>query len=128
MQERQTKQKQIIHEALCSLDHPTATEVYAQVHESYPSISRATVFRVLGGFAETGKALELRLAGNEVRYDYKAAPHCHARCVRCGRVSDVGITGLPETGLRAETCDGFEIEGYSVEFYGLCRRCRTESV
>ena len=59
MQERQTKQKQIIYDALKTLDHPTATEVYGYVHENYPTVSRATVFRDLGGFATSGRALEL---------------------------------------------------------------------
>ena len=80
MQERQTKQKQIIYDALKTLDHPTATEVYGYVHEIVPTVSRATVFRVLGGFATNGRALELRAAGNEVRYDYNVMPHYHARC------------------------------------------------
>ena len=69
MQQRQTKQKQIIYDALKALDHPTATEVYGYVHDTYPTVSRATVFRVLSGFALNGRALELRAAGNEVRYD-----------------------------------------------------------
>lgn len=63
MQERQTRQKSIIYDALKTLDHPTATEVYGYVHERHPSVSRATVFRVLGGFAQTGRALELRMGG-----------------------------------------------------------------
>ena len=126
MQERQTKQKQIIYNALCSLDHPTATEVYGCVHEQYPSVSRATVFRVLGGFATGGKALELRLAGNEVRYDYNVAPHCHARCVVCGRVADVEVNGLPKEGLQAKESDDFQIDGYCVEFFGRCAECAKE--
>ena len=81
MQERQTKQKQIIYEGLQALNHPTATQVYAWVREHYPTVSRATVFRVLGGFATGGQALELRFAGNEVRYDYNTHKHYHARCV-----------------------------------------------
>ena len=60
MQERQTIQKTVIYEMLKALDHPTATEVYARLKDSYPTISRATVFRVLGGFSSKGKALELR--------------------------------------------------------------------
>ena len=55
MQERQTKQKQVIYDALTMLNHPTATEVYAWVHERHPTVSRATVFRVLGGFAAIGR-------------------------------------------------------------------------
>ena len=123
MQERQTKQKQIIYEALTMLDHPTATEVYERVHELYPTVSRATVFRVLGGFATGGRALELRLAGDEVRYDYNVMPHCHARCKQCSRVSDVEMLNLPKEGLRAEAERGFVIEGYTIEFIGTCTEC-----
>lgn len=124
MQERQTKQKQIIYEALKTLDHPTATEVYGYVHELYPTVSRATVFRVLGGFADNGRALELRGAGSETRYDYNVAPHYHAHCTRCGRVADVAVNGLREGGLKVLADGDFEVSGFSVEFFGTCRACR----
>ena len=124
MQERQTKQKQIIYDALKTLDHPTATEVYMHVHKNFPSVSRATVFRVLGGFSTCGKALELRAAGNEVRYDYNVMPHYHARCRGCGRVADV-TTAVPSgIEISAQPCGDFELEGYSLEFYGICGDCK----
>ncbi len=124
MQERQTKQKQIIYDVLTTLDHPTATEVYHYVHEHYPTVSRATVFRVLGGFASSGKALELKVAGDEVRYDYNVAPHYHAHCTKCGRVADVMMKALPQEAFKAESMQGFEVAGYSVEFFGTCRACK----
>ena len=125
MQERQTKQKQIIYEALKTLNHPTATEVYGWVHDAYPTVSRATVFRVLSGFAGGGRALELRSAGNEVRYDYNVAPHCHGRCIQCGRVADVEVEGLPQGGVKAKACDGFKVESYALEFFGVCQDCQS---
>ena len=124
MQERQTKQKQIIYDALKTLDHPTATEVYGYVHTLYPSVSRATVFRVLGGFAENGRALELRVAGSEVRYDYNIMPHYHARCNCCGKVADVVAQGMPVGGLTVTSDCGFAVDGYSVEFFGTCKDCQ----
>ena len=124
MQERQTKQKQIIYDALMTLDHPTATEVYGYVHEKHPHVSRATVFRVLGGFSTSGRALELRAAGNEVRYDYNVEPHHHAHCTGCGRLADVCVEGLPKGGLRATTDCDFDLSGYSVEFFGICSNCK----
>ncbi len=126
MQERQTKQKQIIYEALCTLDHPTATEVYGYVHEQYPTVSRATVFRVLSGFAGTDKALGLYTAGDEVRYDYRIEPHYHAHCKICGRVADVQVED-GGTEIMAKNCVGFDIEGYSVKFYGTCSECKEQS-
>ncbi len=123
MIERQTKQKGLIYEALKSLDHPTATEVYGKIHEENPSISRATVFRVLGGFAASGKALELKMAGEDVRYDYNVMRHYHAHCKKCGRVADVKVDGfLPE--IVDSSATGFDVEGFSVEFYGTCARCK----
>ena len=127
MQERQTKQKQIIYDALQALNHPTATEVYGRVHEEYPTVSRATVFRVLGGFATSGRALELRTAGNEVRYDYNVMPHYHGRCVGCGRLADVETEGGNFVEMKAKAMDGFELKGFVLEFYGICEDCRKKS-
>ena len=123
MQERQTKQKQLIYDALTVLDHPTATEVYGYVHTTAPTVSRATVFRVLSGFASNGKALELRSAGDEVRYDYNVAPHYHAHCVACGKVADVAMQGAPFGELNIHAENGFSVRGYSVEFFGHCKEC-----
>ena len=128
MQERQTKQKQIIYDALTVLNHPTATEVYGWVHERQPTVSRATVFRVLGGFADGGKALELRFAGSEVRYDYQTFAHCHARCGKCGKVSDVEVTGMPKNGLQAQADEAFEVAGYTISFFGTCAKCKGEEL
>ena len=123
MQERQTKQKQIIYDALTRLNHPTATEVYGNVHEEHPTVSRATVFRVLGGFASNGKALEIRVARDEVRYDYNVMPHYHARCLKCGKLADVCTKGVNEGGMVATNTEGFEVEGYTLEFFGTCKEC-----
>ena len=128
MQERQTKQKQVIYEALKTLNHPTATEVYGYVRDVSPTVSRATVFRVLGGFAACGKALEIRSAGNEVRYDYNVTPHCHARCGYCGCVADVDVKGVLTSGLNATAYDDFELQGYTLEFHGVCRECRDRAL
>ncbi len=121
MQERQTRQKQLIYETLTQLNHPTATEVYVSVRQVQPSISRATVFRVLGGFVAAGKARELRLAGSDVRYDYNVEPHCHARCTSCGKVVDV-MASLP-MGIEDVRLEDFSISGYKIEFFGNCQNC-----
>ena len=124
MQERQTKQKQIIYDALCALNHPTATEVYNYVHNLYPTVSRATIFRVLGGFATNGKALELRSSGQEIRYDYNTYAHSHARCVCCGVLCDVE-TKVEESLLKAKMENGFALQGVRLEYYGLCKDCQS---
>lgn len=121
--ERQTKQKQAIYEVLCSLDHPSATEVYERIRTQFPTISRGTVFRVLGGFAESGKIRKLQLADTDDRYDPTLAPHYHARCRGCGRVIDV-VSPQAEAVLRGVRVGRFTVDGAEVEFFGLCDDCK----
>ena len=125
LQERQTKQKSLIYDALKTLDHPTATEVYGYLHELYPSLSRATVFRVLSGFALSGKALELRYSGHDVRYDYNVEAHYHAHCKHCGKVADVFSAEFAKLGkYMPKQMNGFAIDEFVVEFSGACDKCR----
>lgn len=122
MQERNTKQKRIVYEALTRLDHPTATELYEYIHCEYPRISRGTVFRILGNFAVAGKVRKVQLAGCDDRYDACLSPHYHARCRKCGSVFDVAVPEA-EAALSCVTFRDFTVEGHEVEFYGTCRNC-----
>lgn len=72
---RKTKQKQAVYEALTQLDHPTATQVYEYVHTQNPTLSRGTVFRVLGGFAANGQVRKVTLEGSDARFDHTLVPH-----------------------------------------------------
>ncbi len=104
------------------LDHPTATEVYGYVQKTLPSVSRATVFRVLGGFVGSGRAQEVRISGGEARYDCRMQPHYHARCVCCERVVDIFLS---EVELFLPKLQNFAVEGYRVELYGRCKECNS---
>jgi len=123
MAKRNTLQKEIIVSALCSLKtHPTAPMLYEIIHREHPTISRSTVYRVLGQMVDEGTALRLGLAGTEDRYDGDTSPHSHIRCHVCGRVDDlppVEVSDLSDTA-------GYLVESCAVEYCGLCPKCRTE--
>lgn len=87
---RNTLQKSVILETLCSMhNHPTAGQVYEEVRQKYPTISRSTVFRVLEQMAEEGTALRVCLTGSDDRFDSNTHRHSHIRCYVCGAVADV---------------------------------------
>ena len=121
MTTRNTLQKEIIRSTLCSLKtHPTAPMLYELIHRTHPSISRSTVYRVLGQMVEEGTVLRLGIAGSENRYDGTTADHSHIRCRVCGRVDD-----LPATEVAAlSDSAGYLIEGCAVEYAGVCPQCR----
>lgn len=124
MLQRQTRQKQIILEALPKLNHPTATAVYEYIHGEHPTVSRATVFRVLKQAEENGRIMRLSFAGGEDRFDHNPAPHYHVRCVRCGKVCDVKMPFLYGLEEAVEDADGFILQTHDIEFKGICPLCR----
>lgn len=125
MKERRTVQKDMIYAALRELhNHPTADQVFARVQENCPSISRATVYRVLGGLAEKGTVLRIPVADGADHFDHQTHRHYHVCCDHCGSVDDVALA-VPEdilSGVR-DTC-GYDLTGYTLLLHGLCRNCQ----
>lgn len=118
---RNTLQKEIIYQTLCEMhNHPTAAMVYERVHETHPTISRSTVYRVLGQMAEEGAVLRVTLEGSDSRYDGTICRHSHARCRVCGKVGDVSWAEIEEP----TDTGGFLLEDCAVEYRGLCPDCR----
>lgn len=120
---RNTEQKRIILEALMHADHPTASELYESIRDENPRLSRATVFRVLGQFADDGVVRRLNLLGSDTRFDARTAPHAHCHCVRCGRLTDVFEGDFVPLFSCGEVA-GYAVLSAEVEFSGLCPVCR----
>lgn len=118
---RNTVQKKIIHQTLCEMgNHPTAGMVYDQVHQSHPTISRSTVYRVLAQMAEEGVVRRLGLPGGDDRYDGNICRHGHVRCRLCGALADIPWVRVGEP----PDTSGFLVEDCLVEYQGICPRCQ----
>ena len=123
MQERNTLQKRIVHETLIRMcSHPTADEVVAVVQADYPSISRATVYRILNKLADSGEALRIRINNGADHFDHQTFPHYHVHCSECGKVADVAMPVEELVDMLSDT-SGSKILGYSLQFDGLCPEC-----
>ena len=128
MTKRNTLQKGIVSDVFSSMtNHPSAGMVYDAVHEKYPGISRATVYRILAEAAEEGVIQRLKLCDANDRYDITLGKHYHVTCRCCGEVADVelelDLDGIQE---KAEGDQGFLVDGYHVEFSGICEECRKQ--
>ena len=125
MPTRNTVQKRVISEQLRALgDHPTVDEVYGAVLKQRPSISKATVYRVLNGMAETGDALRVPVAGGAERFDHRVDPHFHVICKVCGHVEDVEETVLGDIDWDAvQGASGYTFTGHDLQFCGICPAC-----
>lgn len=125
MKKRNTLQKSIILEALRELgNHPTPAMVYEHIHKSYPTISQATVFRVLAGECEEGEAQRVYAPGSGARYEYGTRKHYHVSCRICGKVADVEMPYMEGLERGAEGLEGFKVERHIIEFIGVCPDCQ----
>ena len=125
MSTRNTVQKRLISEQLHALgDHPTVDEVYEAVRKRRPTISKATVYRVLRGMADAGDALCVSIAGAAERFDHRTDPHFHVVCEVCGHVEDVEESTLGDIDWDAvQGASGYAITGHELQFRGICPAC-----
>lgn len=125
-QKRNTLQKGIVFDIFREMrNHPSAGMVYEAVHNKYPEISKATVYRLLADAAEDGDLLRLKLSGVDDRYDVTLNPHYHIVCRKCGHVADVKTNiNMPRILGGTEGCESFLIEDCHMEFVGVCDKCR----
>jgi Fur family transcriptional regulator, iron response regulator len=116
-----TPQRIAVAEFVLSTDtHPTADEVWIQVRDRCPMLSRATVYNTLNLFAEKGllKAAPLKEGG--VVFDAHVEPHHHFIDEESGKVFDVPWGSLQVTG--GDSLGEFEVREYQVLLRGRRRK------
>ncbi|MFP4355983.1 MAG: transcriptional repressor [Phycisphaerae bacterium] len=104
-------------------DHPTAEQIHQAVRRQRPRISLATVYRNLDLLAELGQIRRIAAAGTEMRFDACCQPHFHVRCRSCGKLGDVDIPAPKNLTDRAAKASSFQVDGFQLEFTGLCGEC-----
>ena len=126
MMRRETKQREAILKILINTrSHPTADDIYDEVREKIPNVSKGTVYRNLKVLREMGQVRELNLDGTKSRFEVAIASHYHFRCENCGRVLDLDVP--IQTGLDHKIAEqtGLSISYHQLEFRGLCHVCQS---
>jgi Fur family peroxide stress response transcriptional regulator len=109
-----------------STGHPSATQIYEQMHRSFPTTTLATVYKTLTLLKEMGEVLELEFSGAENRYDgHKPYPHLHLICMKCRRIIDPEVAPLGHVSTQVAKTTGYQIVGQRFELYGVCPQCQT---
>ena len=123
--QRNTKQRQMVLQALrAHAHHPTADQIYLDVREQDPKISRGTVYRNLNLLAENGDILHVRTPGAD-HFDHRTDSHYHVICMGCGTVCDAEIPYRDDDDLNTERVTGYIINRHRTVFEGVCPLCHT---
>lgn len=131
---RNTIQQEIICNIVKNMrTHPSPDEVYKEVHNEHPTISRATVYRVLNKLADKGELLKVNLPNTADRFDFRTDDHIHIYCRKCGNVFDADIENLQEllTYLNDNIhkqdnvqLKDYEISKINISLEGTCPTCK----
>jgi Fur family transcriptional regulator, iron response regulator len=103
-------------------EHPSADKVLASVLETFPMISRATVYNTLNLLVERGLLRELHLAPDAVLFDPNTDRHHHFIDEDTGRIYDIPWNQVEVS--NAEALPDFEVHDYQVVMRGCRRRAR----
>ncbi len=127
---RLTPQRMMVVEALHSADkHVSAEEIFAQVQARYPYANISTVYRTLDLLEELGLVAKVALGDGCVRFHpVDKGRHHHLVCQKCQTIIDVPETALVPLAESLEREYGFKAELRHIALFGLCAKCRKESL
>ena len=111
-----------------SSGHPSVESIHHRLRRDFPTMSLATVYRNVLLIKSLGEVLELGFADGSNRYDgNKPYPHPHVVCVKCKTIIDPDLDSLKDMTAEVAAETGFTILSHRVDFFGLCRDCRSKA-
>lgn len=126
---RHTLQREIVFQEIFQIQgHATADMIYKKIHQSHPSISRATVYRNLKILATQGKVMHIEVPDGADYYEARKKDHYHIKCICCNRIFDASLPYMPELVEREQAADrDFELYTCNLLFEGICPDCKKKN-
>lgn len=123
---RITPQRQLVLDAVATLQHGTPDEICAEVQRTASGVNLSTVYRALELLEQLGMVTHTHLGHGAPTYHASTAEaHLHLVCRGCGEVTetDVSIADALVAQLAAE--HGFDTDVAHFAIYGRCKGCTT---
>ena len=98
--------------------HPTVDEIYVKLSETFPTLSKTTVYNTVKLLEEAGIIKAISIEGFRTKYDANAEFHGHFLCRNCGNVIDIFLENSPEI-----PNDGSRVDVTDVFYTGCCKSC-----
>lgn len=125
---RATAGRVAVLDALASMPHSDADQVFRAVSRTVPTTSIQSVHNILADLTEAGLARRIEPAGSAALYERRVGDnHHHIVCTRCGAVGDVDCVVGHAPCLDPSSTSGFTVQTAEVTFWGLCPECRTSA-
>jgi Fur family ferric uptake transcriptional regulator len=135
---RLTEPRSLVVEILRQTEqHLSAEEIYLKALRMNPSVGLTTVYRTLDLFNTIGILQKFDFGDGKSRYELinnpqKKEHHHHLICVHCKKIIDYTDFLAEELELMNRTEEElsrrhrFSITHHTVDFYGLCHKCKAK--
>lgn len=100
--------------------HPTVDDIYINLLDDIPTLSKTSVYNTLDLFLEKGVVSVVALKEKELRYDIVTDYHGHFKCEVCKKVYDVPLSGKL---IKGDELEGFVVKDKNIHLYGICKKC-----
>lgn len=101
--------------------HPTVDEIYNNLKEEVPTLSKTTIYNTLNTLVEVSLVKIINIEDKEARYDADVADHGHFKCTSCETVFDFNLNF---DSILPQGLDDFKVENKDIYFKGLCPSCK----
>ena len=118
---KNTEQKKIILDTFKKDYHPTADELLQKIRKNHPDYSRATLYRNLASFCESGELKKISAIGQTDRYTNNVDCHYHLVCEKCGKIEDLNMPNAIKT---PQKLLNYDVNYHELTFYGICPKCQ----
>lgn len=123
-----TEPRQAVIQYLTDTDSPVTIDEITDSVES-EGINRSSVYRTINLFEELGIVDKVLFRDGinrvEMSSDFGGTHHHHLVCQECERVIEFEECGIENLQRIADIKHGFDVDSHYMEFYGLCRECRS---
>lgn len=104
--------------------HPSVDTIFNEMRQSFPNLSRTTVYNTVKILSENGLAQMITIDDEHVNIDGNMLPHAHLLCRKCGRIVDVPLFGISEDDAGGSfMAGGNRIEEIHHYYKGVCQDC-----
>lgn len=101
-------------------EHPTVDQIFKELKEELPTLSKTTVYNVLSLFIEKEIVKLVNMNASESRYEVYHEEHSHFKCDECGKIYDIPKI---KADYKISALKGFSIKDDEVNLTGICPTC-----
>jgi len=126
---RRSHPRLLIYQELSETKTPLSPqELYQGLLKKDKKIGLTSIYRSLDLFESMGMVFKIR-NGSSVRYKLCELEdhHHHIVCKSCGNVAELNFCDISDWSRKVSKSTGYQVIDHQLDFYGLCKDCRTST-